>query len=149
MSHTGHADPLAVRRTRPELLLSDRHLQVYLIKQLTDGRNSSQQASGAGAASSPSVGESPHSGAGGTEHQLRILSGGRRFGGGGGMDTKALLALDGGERVRLLSLLVQLETQMLAVQARMTSHRPLCNHGGPLVYPPPNDLLNPSAVILC
>ena len=110
---------LAARRARPELLLSDRHLQVYLIKQLMDGRNSSQQASGAGAASSPSVGESPHSGAGGTEHQLRMLSGGARFSGfagGRGMDTKALLALDARERVRLLSLLVQLETQMLAVQ---------------------------------
>ncbi len=123
-SRLTHTDSLAVPCTRPELLLSDRHLQVYLIKQLMDGRNSSQQASGAGAASSPSVGESPHSGAGGTEHQLRILGGGGRFGGGGGMDTKALLALDARERVRLLSLLVQLETQMLAVQVRMVAPRP-------------------------
>ena len=91
---------------------------MYLIKQLMDGRASSQAASGAGAASSPSVGESPHSGAGATEHQLRLWSGGGRFGRGRGIDTKALLALDARERVRLLSLLVQLETQMLAVQVR-------------------------------
>ena len=99
---------------------------MYLIKQLMDARHGGGQQSGAGAASSPSVGESPHSGAGGTEHQHRILAGVRMGGGAGGADAKALLALDGRQRVRLLSLLVQLETQMLAVQARKPAPARVC-----------------------
>ena len=110
---------------RPELLLSDRHLQVYLIKQLMDGRSGGgQQQSGEGgaAASSPSTGESPHGGGDGSgreSRQQRLLLGVEARG--GGVDVKALLAIDERQRVRLLSLLVQLETQTLALQARYPS----------------------------
>lgn len=120
-----HADANVCVARRPELLLSDRHLQVYLIKQLMESRHSGQQQSG-GAASSPSVGESPHSGGGGggSEHQQqRSLSSGG-CSGGWGADAKALLALNSRQRVRLLSLLVQLETQRLAMQARHGPLRP-------------------------
>jgi hypothetical protein len=111
----GYGLPHAVRR--PELLLSDRHLQVYLIKQLMDGRSGGgqqQSGEGGGAASSPSTGESPHGGSGRESRQRRSLGADAH----GGVNARALLALDDRQRVRLLSLLVQLETQTLALQAR-------------------------------
>ena len=91
---------------------------MYLIKQLMDGRSGGgQQRSGeGGGAASPGTGESPHGGAGsGREYQQRQSLSAE---GGGTVDVKALLALDDQQRGRLLSLLVQLETQTLALQAR-------------------------------
>ena len=84
-----------------------------------DARSSggSQQSGDGGGAASPSTGESPHGGGGsGRERRQQLRSIGVGYD--GGVDVKALLALDERQRVRLLSLLVQLETQTLAMRVR-------------------------------
>ena len=105
--------------------MSDKELQVYLIKMLKDSRRGGDGAT-AGAASSqgPSANGSPHTGTGAAAEKL-----GARWGGSSGgvgdvanIGMLAVLQLGAEQRSRMLSLLVQRETQLLASEVR--SHMP-------------------------